>query len=356
MRRLPELDGVRGVAALTILLFHWRFHLPALETAVDLFFVLSGYLITVILLETAGTPHAFRAFYARRALRILPIYYLTFPAFLAVRGLYPRPQPLTGLPYFLTYTQFIPVYWGGIHPPCAWPFGHTWTLAIEEQFYLFWPLAVGVLGRRGLLFATPLLLAVPIALRFTGLCPYLLLSRCDGLLLGALLAAVLVDRGRLARNRRAFGLAFAAVAVVAAVAVAVPWGPLGASTRHAWLNLAFASAVGLIVLHAGHPALRPLRARWLVGVGTMSYGLYLYHPFVFGAVGAAQYRLGIHGHFVTEVVKLVVTFAVAGLSWRFVERPLLAFKDRFPYDLEKRSNVPVPHFGKSRSEPGVLVK
>jgi peptidoglycan/LPS O-acetylase OafA/YrhL len=353
MRRIPELDGLRGVAALVIVLFHWRFHVPALQTAVDLFFVLSGYLITTILLATGGSRRALRAFYLRRALRILPIYYLTFPAFLAIRGLFPLPQRLDGLPYFLTYTQFIPAYWGGTTPPCAAAFGHTWTLAIEEQFYLFWPLAVWAMGRTGLLIATPVLLAMPTALRFAGLPPDLLLTRCDGLLLGAWLAAVLADRGRLARNRRAVALAFAAVAVAAAVSLAVPsWVRFEACTRLARVNLIYASAVGLIVVHAGHPALRALRAPRLVGIGTMSYGLYLYHPFAFAFVGAVEYRLGVHAHLATDLVKLAVTFAVAWLSWRFLERPLLALKDRVPYGPDARRpgpSIPAPHFHQDRT-------
>ena len=146
--RIPELDAVRGLAAVAIVLFHWRFHWPFLRTAVDLFFVLSGFLITSILLRTGESPHAFRTFYARRALRIFPIYYLTFAIFLAINPFAPRPHPIAALPYFLTYTQFIQGYWGQTIPPFSRAFGHTWTLAIEEQFYLFWPLVAWAVGRR----------------------------------------------------------------------------------------------------------------------------------------------------------------------------------------------------------------
>jgi peptidoglycan/LPS O-acetylase OafA/YrhL len=337
MRRIPELDALRGIAAVVIILFHWRFHFPLLRTAVDLFFVLSGYLITTILLETAGTEHALRTFYARRALRILPIYYLWFLIFLAINRFLPRPHPLDGLPYFLTYTQFIQGYWGASYPPFSRAFGHTWTLAIEEQFYLFWPLVVRAVGRRGLLILGLPLLAMPTALRFAGLEPYLLLTRCDGLVLGALLAAILADRGRLERHRSAFGIALAVVALVAALPLASlapgpAWGRLASSLWLGRIAVVYACVVGLIVVYAGCPALRPLRARRLGAIGQMSYGLYLYHPLVFLLVGMAHDALGFHHPVRMDLVKLAVAFGVAWLSWRHVERPILALKGRFSYE------------------------
>ena len=75
-------------------------------------------------------------------MRIWPIYYLMFPALFVINPLLPHPQPLDGLPYYLTYTQFIQGYWSGTLPPFSLLFRHTWTLAIEEQFYVFWPLLV----------------------------------------------------------------------------------------------------------------------------------------------------------------------------------------------------------------------
>src|ERR1700733_9150168 len=98
MRRIPELDALRGVAALVIVVFHMRFvdSAPALGTAVDLFFVLSGYLITTILLEQGRSPGFFGAFYARRALRIWPIYYLALVACVALNPLLPRPESMKG--------------------------------------------------------------------------------------------------------------------------------------------------------------------------------------------------------------------------------------------------------------------
>jgi hypothetical protein len=167
--------------------------------------------------------------------------------------------------------------------------------------------------------------------------PCLLLTRCDGLLLGALLASALPDRARLERHRPAFGAAFVAVALVAALPVAGLFlGKFLASAWFARVNVVFACVVGLTIAYAGHPALRPLRARWLSGVGAMSYGLYLYHPFVFTAVGLLAFRLGVKAPVRMDLVRLAATFGVAWLSWRYVEQPILSLKDRFPYGSDER--------------------
>ena len=108
-------------------------------TAVDLFFVISGYLITTILLRGRSTPGALANFYARRSLRIWPIYYLALAAFLVANALIGHPYPTDGLPYYLTYTQNVPRYWGGVVPPFCKAFAHCWSLSVEEQFYLIWP-------------------------------------------------------------------------------------------------------------------------------------------------------------------------------------------------------------------------
>jgi peptidoglycan/LPS O-acetylase OafA/YrhL len=332
MRRISELDAVRGIAAVVIVLFHWRFHLPVLSTAVDLFFVLSGYLITTILLRATGTSGAFRTFYIRRGLRIFPIYYLTFAIFLAINSLVARPHRLDALPYFLSYTQFIQGYWGQATPPFSQAFGHTWTLAIEEQFYLFWPLIVWTVGRKGLPAVCLALLATAIGLRYAGLDPHLLLTRCDGLVLGGWLASMLADGERLRRRRAAFGIAFAVVAIASLVPIGGLLGSRPASS--AWLarvSVFYTCLVGLIVAYAGHPALRPLRTRWLCDLGKISYGLYMYHIPVFTLIAEFKFRYGFRQPVLFDLLKLAATGGVALLSWRYIEQPLLRLKDRIAH-------------------------
>ncbi len=141
-RRVPELDALRALAAGVVLLFHLnppRFFFG--WTGVDLFFVLSGYLITSIILKNQGSRGFLRAFYVRRGLRIWPIYYLSFVVLIALAPLVPgdRRPPLEGWLYYLTYTQNVHLYRNRETPPFHLGFNHTWTLALEEQFYLLWP-------------------------------------------------------------------------------------------------------------------------------------------------------------------------------------------------------------------------
>ena len=151
MKRIGELDAIRGMAALAIMVNHLPFsnrltHLGAY--GVDLFFVLSGYLITAIILKNAGSPGFMTAFYARRSLRIWPIYYLALLVVLAINPQFRPPFSLRGLPFYATYTQGIQLYWFGKLPPFSPLFDHTWTLALEEQYYLIWPALVLIFGGR----------------------------------------------------------------------------------------------------------------------------------------------------------------------------------------------------------------
>lgn len=348
MRRVPELDALRGLAALAIVAFHLRFmdSAPALGTAVDLFFVLSGYLITTIILGQGRSPGFFRAFYARRALRIWPIYYLALLACVALNPWLKRPESLAGFWWYFGYLQHVPGYWGGETPPFSRLFSHTWTLAIEEQFYLLWPLAVVLAGRRRLRWAIVPLLVVPTAMRTHGFHRHMLLTRCDGLALGALLADLLFDRDRVIAHRGALRRGFVVVGILAAFAwgVGCPLlarldGPIPAM----WAIRAFAlstaascwvyfAVVGLVLLAEGSPRLAPLRDRRLVHLGAISYGIYLYHPFVLIFEPMIRAAVGLKlAPWMVDVAKIGSCIGLAEVSWRLVERPLLRLKGRFPY-------------------------
>ena len=146
--RIPELDALRGIAAVVIVIFHSNTRrMPWGWAAVDLFFVLSGFLITGIVLRHGGTRGFLGRFYARRALRIFPVYYLVMLGLVAFGGILPRPNDPRGLLYELTYTQFVPVLLVRRVPAYSPYLGHTWTLAIEEQFYLVWPALILLAGR-----------------------------------------------------------------------------------------------------------------------------------------------------------------------------------------------------------------
>jgi peptidoglycan/LPS O-acetylase OafA/YrhL len=341
MRRVKELDSIRGLAALSILAYHlWFLNIALFGTAVDLFFVLSGYLITTIILDNQMTERFIVTFYIRRSLRIWPIYYLSLFALVALNPLLPTPGSLDGLPYYLTYTQKITSYWFGHEPAFIPAFRHTWTLAIEEQFYLIWPALIFVLGRRWLAPLSLSLILAALVARSVGFNPWILLTHSDGLALGGLLAGLLNDRDRVREHPAAWRLAFGLIAV-GATGIALLGGPLfravgcptatHASVKMLALNLVFFAMVGLIVVDAGRPWLGWLRDRRLAYLGQISYGLYLYHHIAYFLWDDFATHHGFAGAPWLDVAKLATTFGVAALSWQYIEQPILMLKDRFTY-------------------------
>ena len=207
--RIVELDALRGLAAVVVVLFHSsQKRIPCGWAAVDLFFVLSGFLITSIILRHGSSPGFLKSFYVRRALRVWPIYYALIAVLIVLSPLLARPTHWAGLPYTLTFTQSLPLYWSMISPTFSDYFGHSWTLAVEEQFYLLWPPLVLIAGRKRLPLLALVCLAVSSFLRLRGFNITLLGARSDGLALGGLLAAIVDSEGvrsrsHLGRRRRA---------------------------------------------------------------------------------------------------------------------------------------------------------
>lgn len=346
MKRIAELDAIRGIAALAIMVNHLPFsnrltHLGAY--GVDLFFVLSGYLITTIILKNSGSPGFMTSFYARRSLRIWPIYYLALVVVMAINPLLHPPFSLRAWPYYATYTQGIQEYWFGQVPAFSPLLDHTWTLALEEQYYLIWPALVVLLGRRSVAPLAIVLTLVAITARSFGFSNRILLGRCDGFALGGLLAVVLLN-GEAARARpKGYLLGFGLIALVALGYPA--WGgPMTRLARLVWPSLdavavagslrlsavttVFFSVVGVILLLAGRPMLVGLRDRRLVFLGQISYGIYLYHYPVYYLIDTMT------GHgtaWWAVALKIVTSVAVASLSWRWIESPILGLKSRFSY-------------------------
>jgi peptidoglycan/LPS O-acetylase OafA/YrhL len=361
MRRVPELDALRGLAALAIVVYHFALSwFPIGWAAVDLFFVLSGYLITAIILEHQESPRFLGRFYLRRGLRIWPIYYLSLLVLLVLGPYLPRPTDGGRLAAYLTYTQNVERYWSSTPREFSWYFNHTWTLAIEEQFYLFWPVLVLLAGRRRVAHLALVLLSASVVARGCGVHWWTLLGRSDGLALGALLAACLRDRARLeswlAGHRRELGL-LAAVAAGYLVIVASRGGlpghgmPLWPASTVLAINGLFVGAVGLVVLNTGRPSLGWLRRPRLVYLGKISYGLYLYHMIVLRIKLDLCRAWGIGHNFWIDAGMIAASFALAVLSWHFVEQPILALKDRFGYGESKPIRTPRPEL-KARLDPG----
>jgi len=243
-----------------------------------------------------------------------------------------------GLPNYLTYSQNIQLYWGGDPPEFIRAFGHTWTLALEEQYYLIWPLVVYFSGRRMIIAISLAAFASSIAARTGGLSGTLLAARCDGLALGGILAVLLSQKeiGAAWRARCAsfFGVVLASALLAMVMIISGVWNT---AEKISIFSIAFFGLIGLIVLFSGERWLAFLRMPALMFVGTISYGLYLYHIPVDRGVEILLRRIGIR-HFLNvgypiwrTGLEFGLAFFVAVLSWNLIEKPILGLRSRFNY-------------------------
>lgn len=348
---MPGLDGLRAIAIWGVLAFHLRIPGAAVGWAgIQLFFVVSGFLITRILLSYDGQPRPFRTFYVRRALRIFPIYYL-YIGLIAVGHLVARNlEPLQNLPFYLTYTQNFPSVLLDNRLVAT---EHTFSLAIEEQFYWLWPVVVLVVNRRfllqiliGLLIAAPLWrLAVAVSGAQAFFAIGTLPSQIDAITAGALIAYML-HRGVNTETIRRAGWASVGIGAGLGVILTPVIGLDALWNARVWPTepAAFLYLTALAVLFGGIVALvavgvRPgfLEWRFLRWTGRISYGLYLYQAIVFLTMDRVLLGyLERQGFGVDEVgvdivrvaVDLAVTYLVAAISWRIYETRFLALKER----------------------------
>jgi peptidoglycan/LPS O-acetylase OafA/YrhL len=327
---VPALDALRGIAILLVLAVHTSDDLDALPggvLGVDLFFVLSGFLITSLLLGEWDRDGriSFRGFYRRRALRLLPALFAMLGIFITLAALVSESfrTDATWALYSLFYVVNVAaVHEGGIESASL---QHMWTLAQEEQFYVVWPLALWAALRVGarprmlvaLLGAVALaLIAWRTAAWLDGAAPGYLFyapeTRSDGLVLGCL-AGVAFSYGLVRR----VPLRLATLAVVPAcfAVAAIDLQKPGLAAILLPLFCACATVVLLAcVLEPGWWFTRLVDRSWLRGLGRISYGLYLWHLPIYVAVG---WKLG-----------LPLAVVVALLSYRFVERPFLRLRHR----------------------------
>lgn len=335
--RVLELDGVRGLAAFAVLLCHLPIGFWFGETGVDLFFVLSGYLITSIIRKSCYQKGFLRTFYWRRAIRIFPIYYLTIAVILILNGIRRHPGSIDGLWYYLAYLQNVHSYWGHATPPMP-NLGHTWTLAIEEQFYLVWPALLMIVQPQRHKWLAVGFIVLPVVLRSIGFERVTLLGHTDGLAWGALLAC-LQESGFWHRK-----FIYAAAGVAGAAIYVGLWLYLSETTNVtgkrflasnwpiAIISICYAGLIGWIVCQREAPAMWLLRTRPLVFLGQISYGLYLYHWVLYETLDTVvKFGMGYDDPWWLSVLKVLASFAVAVVSWRSIELPLMQFKDRFGY-------------------------
>lgn len=338
---LPELQGLRGLAILAVVLYHCHPRLQGTPVyyaslwgwaGVIVFFALSGFLITSILLETRNEPHYLHSFHARRVLRVVPLYalvlvvcYLEAPWFIG-----PSIWNAVKAAPWLAYIFFVQNLFHLTLPPAIGP---TWALAIEEQYYFLWAPAVRFLRRPWLLatLLTAALVGSPLLRHghHAWLTPTHTLIHLDGIALGSLMALgmytiPLARRVWLAMGLSGMVLGFAAAATVAG----------GTAYLDSALAVGISGAILALISSTGsrNPISFLLRRGPLPFYGTISYGLYMVHIMVFVFFGWFDLRMdpyGTMGNVAVVVFRLAVSTAIATALWYGFESKLLKLKRYF---------------------------
>ncbi len=379
LSHIPALDGVRGLAMLVVLVHNTAWVIDPSQNfllkvtsavasagwgSVQLFFVLSGFLITRILLEAQGSDSYFRTFFTRRALRIFPLYYLSLIVAVFV------------LPRLIGASEFSE----RIHANQWWhwfylsnwasPFGHTvpgmahfWSVAVEEQFYLVWPFVVFFVPKRRLaMVCGAVLIATPLirwGIRMSDLPPsaayQFTIARWDALACGALLAIVLQEpKGQkfLDLNVRRITIATAGVlGIVTALRHGLQendlWVQVVAQTCFFLLSAAVVFSAQDVRAQSTSRLNRVLSSHLLTFFGKYSYAIYLFHFPIHTALGEYVGGWVNEGQAIAILMKFtgyvlsVLALSVLGamISWRLIEKPMLSLKDRLaPREGEQRES------------------
>ncbi|PCI53729.1 MAG: hypothetical protein COB36_11910 [Alphaproteobacteria bacterium] len=368
-KHYPALDGLRGFAVLMVIFFHsanfaytmagvqlsgvlsyyYTFTLLG-ETGVDLFFVLSGFLITGILIDTCNVKNTLKTFYIRRGLRIFPLYYAVFLIILGILVFFPGgDDALSKITLHFLYLQnYTPTYNFDIFMYM----NHTWSLAVEEQFYLFWPVLFLFFYKqspRKALFLCLNLIIVSWLFRWFltdfeqhKLAYTTLFSRMDELCMGALLSVCFACyRERLAQYADILGyimfamvlLLFGSLLVYGRVTdpqiVMIESGLI-------YCAIFYTALLAHLLLSDGTSRLQKFFSISLLGkMGRISYGMYVFHVPIMLLMGKYLYDYQL-GFIINQMILLgggsVITFIIASLSYRYFEQPILKLKHKYAYE------------------------
>lgn len=360
---MPQLDGLRTIAVALVALSHWlpyeyHFHLPLGAAGVQLFFVLSGFLITGILLkcrddvENTGQSRLFavRNFYIRRFLRIFPLYYGVI-LFATLVNLEPfRETFFWNVTYLTNFYFYFRNEWHGT-------ISHFWSLAVEEQFYLIWPWIVLFAPRHRLrsififlIISAPVFRIVlsaidPTRADFVGILP---MGCFDALVSGALLALIRFEGISSNFNLKLFGWAcFAIWGGFYIMDILDYSGPIAWELQHTVMVFSFVAVIGFASVGFSGWSGRLLSAKPMVFLGTISYGLYVLHLLVSDNLPDLINRLGLTYGLIENLIPRItiftlVTIVASMFTWFAFEKRLNGLKRHFPYvpRLEKLQTSP----------------
>lgn len=363
---LPSLEGIRALAFILVFTVHlsgdtwtlsnrtiwawpWLLACQLSFCAVPIFFTLSGFLITRLLLGSLERPGFFRVFYCRRALRVLPLYYLILVAIFVTRS-------AMGIHFLWRYALLF-TYLNNLWPHSSYYnlspnlyIGHFWSLAVEEQFYILWPLAVWfVRDRRKLLWLCGAVIAASFVARVTA--PLLrfgsdefaygnTIYRCDSIMLGCALCLYQEKVGNLRRLAKPSAIALllcSAVIVIRALAVgqAMPFENFGVVVIMPLLSIMGASIV-VLTLTPGSWLERASTRPWAIYLGKRSYSLYLLHMlivhyFLSVVIPRLTDTLGRgFGRITGMGLAFILTCLAAEVTYRYVEEPAMKLKKYVP--------------------------
>jgi peptidoglycan/LPS O-acetylase OafA/YrhL len=361
-RHIPALDGLRGLAILLVTLFRFSQQFKAIDgplddaatrlvtqgyRGVDLFFVLSGFLITGILYDTKQAPHYFRDFYVRRSLRIFPLYYAVLLVLLAATLL--APQAIANSPFAKSADNapWLWLYGANIVQSLqnSWmlgPLNHFWSLAVEEHFYLVWPLAIYYLSRRQAMVLCVGLAGIALTLRAAlaaqgqnVAAEVLTFCRMDALCMGAFLSLYL--RGPVSPSKATWS-----IAVSTAVSAIFLLTMYGLSRRFLTIADTLVPVFCAGAIYCAVAGTKTSPVRWLMEstllrmLGRYSYGMYVYQsiliPLVPLSLTASAFAAASPSLLAAKIVYIgvmaVTTLLLAMLSFHCFEQPFLSLKDR----------------------------
>ena len=347
---ISALDGLRAFAVLAVMFHHYgeyyllpihpgasllRITVESLGMGVDLFFVLSGFLITGILLDALGKPYFFKRFYWRRGLRIWPLYYLFLAGMLLI-----HPQMFSRIgvaPFALYYRNFL-----GPDRASDIYIGQFWSLCVEEQFYLVWPVVLFFLPKQWRLRLIAVLVAAAFCFRIyfssKGVDPYVIyrLPMChmDGLLAGATLAVLTRIGIEEQTFRKACWISFFAgmACLMALDSSLLPklnfiLAPFAITSS----ALLFGGIVGISIRAHGSRTRAFLGSRFLAAISKRSYAMYVFHLLpLYASVAILDRAKSLPMESAPALLLMIsvgmVTYGMAWLSWQFMEEPVLRLK------------------------------
>lgn len=361
--RIPELDGMRGVAILLVIVWHYinqqiddegpsssfvKQITSYFWSGVDLFFVLSGFLLGGILLRYKGSKNYFKTFYIRRFFRIIPLYYLILGTYIALY--FSKPNITKELPSL--FNDSIPIWsyvlfcqnflmWIKQAFGAGW-LGVTWSLAIEEQFYLLLPALICLLNKKSLLFVVILLIISATVYRsfFTQVYDLHLpfQSRMDTLFTGVLIALLFENENLVnaLKSKKYIIYIFYLILFFGFIYFSLGNFFIPYYLTYSWLNLFYGVFIIIAILYKESLLSKILRNKMLCQIGVVSYGIYLIHVIVLYLI---YWLLGLYGVdlinnkelLIVSAIAFMITLSLSFASYYFYENKLIKLGHRYKY-------------------------